>query len=215
MMNIAGRGVRTFAAVLGLLGACALGASAELPYVAPPAAGKAAVRTPETVISQWPARPQREARVLIGKYGEPRNFDNDRLVWGNHGPWQQIIVYRKAPRSFLGYHGKDILEQSIAYVVPAAKVSTLARFDNRIRFDKASGRLSARSESENLNYLALNLADEIVKGKRDVDDARGFYRKTASLAESGKSSGYMERLLFIRAGPAKKPAKKASRRGQR
>ena len=214
-MNIAGRGVRTFAEVLVLLGACALGAPAELPvpgeYDAPAAPGKAAARTPETVISQWPVRPQHEARVLIGKYGEPRSFDDGKLVWGLQGPWQQTIVYRTAPRSFLGYHGKDILEQSIAYVVPDGKIPALARFDNRLRFDKANGRLAARSESEGLNYLALNLADEIVAGKRDVDDARGFYRKTVNLAESGKSSGYMERLLFIRAGPAKK----ASRRGQR
>jgi hypothetical protein len=202
MKNDSGRGFRTFAAVLGLLGACALGATAELPvrgdYDAPAARGKAAVRTPEAAISRWPARPQREARVLIGKYGQPRSFDDDKLVWGKRGPWQQIIVYRKAPRSFLGFHGKDILEQSIAYVVPAAKAAALARFDDRLHFDKASGRLSARSESESLNYLALNLADEIVKGKRDVDDARSFYRRTANLAESGKSSGYMERLLFIR-----------------
>lgn len=199
MMNI-GREVRALAAVVGMLGAYALAASAELPvpdeiHAAP---GKAALKTPETAISSWPARPQRQARALIAKYGKPRSFDGDKLVWGKHGPWREIIVYRKAPRSFLGYHGKDILEESIAYVVPAGKIPALARFDNRLRVDKAGRRLSSRSENESLNILALNLADEIVAGKRTPEDARDLYRKTTRLAESGKTSGYMQRLLFIR-----------------
>jgi len=183
MLNIFALDVREYAAALGVLGLCALGAAA-------------AVKTPESVIDRWPGRPRSEARVLIAKYGEPANFDDDSLIWYKNGPWQKTVVYRKAPQGLLGYHAKDILEQTIAYRVPDDKLAELKRFDGRIRFDKANGQLSSVSESENLNYLALNLVDEIVTDKRNADEARDFYRKTLKLTESGKTSAYLDGFLF-------------------
>jgi hypothetical protein len=47
-----------------------------------------------------------------------------------------------------------------------------------------------------MNFLALNLVDEIATGARSVEDARDFYSKTARLSKAGKSSAYMEGLLF-------------------
>lgn len=195
----AGRRARGYAAGLGILGLCALGAPAEQPGPHEPAVlneNDAAVRTPEAVIRKWPDRPRATAGALIAKYGEPSSFDDDSLVWYNKGPWRQTVVYREAPHSFMGYHGKDILEQWISYVVPENRIAELKRFDNRIAVDKAGGELSARSESENLNYLALNLADEILAGKRRPDAARDFYLKTMKLSASGKSSPYMDGFLF-------------------
>ena len=197
MLNILGLDVRKYAAAVGILGLCALG-------------GAAAVKTPESVIERWPGRPRSEARVLIAKYGEPANFDDDNLIWYKNGPWQKTVVYRKAPQGVMGFHAKDILEQTIAYRVPDDKIAELKRFDGRIRFDKANGQLSSVSESENLNYLALNLVDEIVTDKRNADEARDFYRKTTKLTESGKTSAYLDGFLFpltadSTANPASEP----------
>jgi hypothetical protein len=183
MLNILALDVRKYAAAVGILGLCALGAAA-------------AVKTPESVIERWPGRPRSEARVLIAKYGEPSNFDDNSLVWYKNGPWQKTVVYRQAPRGILGFHSNDILEQTIAYLVPDGKIPEVKRFDGRIRFDKANGQLSSVSESENLNYLALNLVDEIVTDKRNADEARDFYRKTMRLTESGKTSAYLDGFLF-------------------
>jgi hypothetical protein len=47
-----------------------------------------------------------------------------------------------------------------------------------------------------MNILALNLADEIVTDRRSVEDARDFYRETAQLSRSGKTSRYTEGFLF-------------------
>ena len=44
--------------------------------------------------------------------------------------------------------------------------------------------------------VVRRLAEEIVSGKRGVEDAREFYRKTEELAQSGKSSRYLDGLLF-------------------
>ena len=197
MMNDIGRDVRKLAAGLGILGLCAFGASAEMPGPDAPQVkneDSAAVQTPETVIQNWPGNSRSTALALIAKYGEPDRFTDNDLVWHGNGPWHQTVVYRTAPQGFL--HGKDVLEQSIGYDVPDDKVMALKSFDSRIKFDRATRELSSRAESESLNYLALNLADEIVTGKRTPDEARDFYRKTEKLSEAGKTSPYTQGFIF-------------------
>jgi hypothetical protein len=205
MTNAIDRSVRGLAAGLGILALCALGARAELPSPASDSPGRqssTSVQTPETAIARWPAVSQSEARVLISKYGEPNTFDDDRLVWYDNGEWRRTVVYRKAPQGFMGLHSRDVLEQSVAYPVPDAKLADLKRFDDRLKYDSAAGELSSLSENESLNYLALNLADEIVADKRTPQEARDFLRKTIKLAQSGKSSAYTQGLLFQ---PVQKP----------
>jgi len=53
----------------------------------------------------------------------------------------------------------------LGYADPAA-IDALAAFGHGIRFNPDNDELSARSGSETLNYLALNLAHEIAAGKR-------------------------------------------------
>jgi hypothetical protein len=48
----------------------------------------------------------------------------------------------------------------------------LAVFDGSVLVDRTKGEMSARCEGEAANFLALNLADEIVHGKKDVATAR-------------------------------------------
>lgn len=162
----------------------------------PQTEGSAASQTPETVILKWPAGARATARLMISKYGQPSRFSEGALVWIANGPWQKTVVYRSAWPHFLGKKDKDYLEQTIAYRVPAEKIDDLKRFDRRLEVNESRGQLSARSESEPLNFLALNLADEIITDKRNVDDARDFYRKTETLSKAGKSSAYMEGFLF-------------------
>jgi hypothetical protein len=209
MHDIPGRGVVLFAAGLIAVGVSAHRAASEQPGpLEPPVMNESwdAVKTPEMVIRKWPEFPLREARALIARYGEPDRFDDGSLAWDQNGPWLETIVYREPRPSFTAGRGRDILEQSIPYAVPQDKIAELERFDDRLEFDKASGELSSRSGSETLNYLALNLADEIVNGKRTANQARDFYRRTLSLEASGKSSPYLQGFLFhIRpASPAPK-----------
>lgn len=186
-----------------LLALCAFGASAEIPGPdEPPVRNEttAAVQTPETVVQQWPERSRGAALALIEKYGEPDLFDEDSLTWDENGPWDETVVYREAPLVSIEDDGRNILKQSIDYDadVPEKKIAALGRFDARVEFDPETGELSAQSEGENLNYLALNLADEIVSGKRTADQAKDFYLKTTRLAAAGKMSPYMEGFLFPR-----------------
>ena len=170
---------------------------AEVPDAEPAMTEKTAEsQTPETIIQKWPEGAQATAREIISKYGEPSRFTDGALVWFNNGPWQKTVVYRSAWPRFLGKKDKDYLEQTIAYQVPVEKVDDLKRFDRRLAVNESRGQLSARSESEPMNFLALNLADEIVKEKRTVEDARDFYSRTEKLSKAGKSSVYMSGFLF-------------------
>ncbi|MFI5351187.1 MAG: hypothetical protein ACHQ2Z_16705 [Elusimicrobiota bacterium] len=199
MSNDIGRGVRDCAARLGILSLFALGAAAIEPGpYEPPVLNEswAAVQTPDRVIRTWPEPSRAAARALLDKYGEPSAFDDASLIWHRNGPWEDTVVYRGTPRRSKRGLDADIIEQSIVYAVPAKKITELKRFDSRLDIDRPSGEISARSESEKLNFLALNLAAEIVAGKRNAGQARDFYRKTLTLSESGKSSPYMEGFLF-------------------
>jgi hypothetical protein len=153
-------------------------------------------QTPERAMKDWPESARGIARVMIEKYGEPDRISDDALVWYNNGPWQKTVVYREAWPHSVTMRDKDFLEQTIGYQVPHDKVNALWRFDKRLNINQSAGELSSRSESESLNFLALNLADEIVNDYRSVEDARDFYTKTERLAMSGKSSEYLDGFLF-------------------
>lgn len=152
--------------------------------------------TPESIIMRWPPRTRSTARVLLEKYGGPDQFDRDTLVWFNNGAWKRTIVHRKVVRRDPAGMNKGFLEQTIGYLVPNDKVADLKRFSPSIDVSQTAGELTFASESEAKNRLALNLADEIVTGKRSVADARAFLLKTSRLSASGKSSPYLDALLF-------------------
>jgi hypothetical protein len=88
------------------------------------------------------------------------------------------------------------VENTIRYEVPRDKAGELIKFYSSLIVHRTTGTLSARSDSEQANILALNLADEIVRGKRDVDSARDYMRSTLRKTMAGKSSPYTDHLLF-------------------
>jgi hypothetical protein len=150
----------------------------------------------EAVLQGWPKLTRSAAKAMIVKYGKPAHYGDDALVWLNNGPWLKTVVFRDAWTYLPGMKKTDVLEQTIAYEVPLDTIVFLRDFDKRITVDPASNELSVRSESEQMNDLALNLADEIIKGNRSVESARNFYSQTTRLAQAGKSSRYMNGLLF-------------------
>jgi hypothetical protein len=157
-------------------------------------------KTPESIIILWPTYSYRLARLMIAKYGQPAEASDNSLVWNGNGQWKKTVVYRDPPaRTLEGSGGR--LEQSVAYRVPGRRLDALASFDKSIEADTKEGRLTARSDDESDNFLSLNLADEVVAGRRTPREAAEFRRTAARLRNAGKSSPYCERLLFA-PGPA-------------
>lgn len=157
---------------------------------------------PEMVIQNWPKELQTQARYLIDKYGAPSSSDTNSLVWMNNGPWRKTILHREGFTKAMMGKNRDHLEQVVSYAVPEEKIADLQRFDKRIEVNQATDEISSHADTESMNYLALNLADDIVKGERTVQAARSFYRKTKMLEKTGKSSPYLDGLLFAKGSSA-------------
>jgi hypothetical protein len=149
--------------------------------------------TVERIISGWRMKPQEAARKTIAKYGLPQEASAMRLVWHNNGPWKMTeLVNEEVPHNFPKPH-PDFLKQTISYRVPPDKFDELAEYDGSVIVERTKGELAARCDLEGANFLALNLAHEIVTGKRSVKDARKFY---AEAIREMKHPEYMQGLLF-------------------
>lgn len=176
--------------LLAAAAACALALDAEARD--PGLAGVSAFDT----IRAWPKVSQQAAQKLIEKYGEPSAISDRMLIWHDNGPWKRTIVHRdEVPHNFPRPH-TDVIEQTVAYRVPPDKFDELASFDGSVVANRTRGELSATCDREEMNFLALNLADEVVTGKRGVMEARQFYGKTVLLGETGRESEYTQKLLF-------------------
>jgi hypothetical protein len=134
---------------------------------------------------------------MIEEYGEPSLMEEDALVWLDNGPWRRTIVYRAAQFHADALPDKDYLQQTIRLEVPAGKAEDLKLFAKGIEVTSADGELSACSDSEKSNYLALNLAEEIIRGERSTHDAKRIFDRAERLAAAGKSSPYAEGLLRV------------------
>lgn len=153
-------------------------------------------QSPEEIIRAWPATPQKVARKMISKYGQPHEMTPTHLIWHNNGPWKMTTVYKQEiPHRFPMPH-TDLLEQEINYRIPAHRFDDLATYDGSVVVERTKGTIYARCDKEEMNFLALNLAHDIVIGKRSVDNARQFYAMTAKAFMSGRSSAYTKGLLF-------------------
>ncbi|MCA1590773.1 MAG: hypothetical protein LC734_10400 [Acidobacteria bacterium] len=147
----------------------------------------------DRIIAGWKAKPKEVARTTIAKYGMPHEATPMRLVWHNNGPWKRTeLVNEEIPHNFPMPH-PDMLKQTISYQVPTDKFDELAEYDGSVIVERTKGEISARCDKEGANFLALNLADDIVKGKKSVGAAREFY---AEAVKEMKHPEYMKGFLF-------------------
>ena len=162
------------------------------------------------LIRDWPEKPQEVAKKTIETYGQPDEATPSMLVWYNNGPWKRTIVSREeVPHSFPKPH-TDILEQFIDYRVPPEKFDELALYDGSVISERTKGEISARCDKEEMNYLALNLAHDIITDKLSVEEARKMYAETAAAAMQGKMHPYVQGLQFnIAKGDTADPDKPA------
>lgn len=150
----------------------------------------------ERVLGAWPEKPRQAARALIAKYGPPEEVTASKLVWRNVGPWKKTMVSRdETPHNFPKPH-TDFVEQVVDYRVPPDRFDDLANFDGSVTADRTRGELSARCDKEEMNVVALNLANDVVNGRRSVEDARRYLTRVAVEAGQGKPDPYTRGLQF-------------------
>jgi hypothetical protein len=151
----------------------------------------------DRVIANWKATPKEVAQKMIAKYGQPQEVTANRLIWHDNGPWKYSeLVNEEIPHEFPMPH-KDALYQAINFKVDPAKADELLEYDGSIILERTKGEIAARCDKEDANFLAINLANDIVTGRRSVDDARKFYADTMmAFMKENKKNEYLEGFRF-------------------
>jgi hypothetical protein len=138
--------------------------------------------------ARWYVGPSLMTKLMMERYGPPDSLSPLAASWFERGPWKRIVVHADRPETSL--------EQAINYPADAQTAQVLRAFSPAITVDTVNDEMSARSNNESLNFLSLNLANEVAEGRRDPQDALSLYLRMAKLAASGKSSPYVEGLMF-------------------
>lgn len=147
----------------------------------------------ERVTANWKQKPRQVALEMTQKYGPPQELTDQRLVWHNNGPWKRTeLINEEIDHNFPIPH-KDMLEQVIEYSVPPDKFDELAEYDGSVIVERTRGEISARCDKEMANFLAINLAHDIVTGKKSVEEARRAY---AEAIIQKKHPEYKEGFVF-------------------
>lgn len=150
-------------------------------------------------LSGWHEAAQQAAQSMVEKYGQPDGTTDNMLIWHDNGPWERTIIYREAVQHDFPTPHPDVLEQTISYDVPVDMFDDLAQYDGSVIAERTKGVLSARCDKEAANFLALNLAHDIVNGERTVEEARSFYADTMQAVfndEEPSNPEYLQGFTF-------------------
>lgn len=147
-------------------------------------------------IKDWPMASKEAVEATVKSYGEPSSSSADEMVWRNAGIWEMVRVSKNETQHSFPIEHTDMLKMSIYHKVPVEKMSELGAFDGSVTFDRTQGYLSARCDLEANNFLALNLAHDIITGKKTVEEARTAYADIIKEKMSGKDPDYMKKLQF-------------------
>lgn len=154
----------------------------------------------QAVINEWPEEAKEAAKLVLDTYGQPAEASASMLVWYNAGPWKRVIAYKDFDHHNFPAPHTDSVESFIDYNVPPEKVSGLAAFDGSVVVNRTRGEISARCHDEQANFLALNLAHDMVTGIKDVEQARSYYADEFLAYRRKQPTPYMEKLTFQPSG---------------
>jgi hypothetical protein len=146
--------------------------------------------------SNWSEASKKAVDYMKKKYGEPNEKTASMMIWHNNGPWKRSVVYAKEFKHDFPMPHTDVLEQTIDYKVPVGKYSAMALYDGSVVCSRTFGEISARCDKEPMNFLALNLAHDIIRGEKDIEAARNFYAKTAWAFMKGDEQVYTQKFQF-------------------
>lgn len=151
-------------------------------------------RSFDGLIANWPQEARTAAMAMQAKYGPPDSTTSDQLTWRDQDPFAEIVVMKNGtPHAFPTQH-TDVLAQSIYLNVEANQADELTSFRGNIKVDHARGLLTAKCKDEASNFLALNLAHEILSGEKSVVEANGVLMEKS---RGGiEDDDYMQELQF-------------------
>jgi hypothetical protein len=150
----------------------------------------------DKLTADWTDVSKKALKEMQQKYGDPDGVMPNRLVWTKKGPFAEIILLNAAYDHNFPKPHKDCLEHLVIYDVPVEKVGELAKYDGSIIVDRTRGTISARCDSEAHNLFALNLAHDVITGKKSVQEARQAYADAAKQEMQGQMPEIGKKLMF-------------------
>lgn len=150
----------------------------------------------DQIIQDWPDTAKKAAQAMIEKYGAPAEATPSLLIWYQNGPWKRTIVYKEEIDHDFPMPHKDVLEQVINYEAPPDYFDDLAHYDGSVIIERTKGEISARCDKEGANFLALNLANDIVQGNKSVEEARQAYGEAMMQMMQGNPPETVQKLTF-------------------
>lgn len=152
--------------------------------------------TLEQVLDEWDDDPADVARTVVDKYGEPDDVTSRRLLWYDNGPWKRSVLRPDGADHEFPDHHVDYLEQVIDYRVPPDRADEVIRFDGSVTIRRTRGELSAECHGEPANFLAINLAHDVLQDDKTVEEARDVYSEIYARKEMGDQPAYITDLHF-------------------
>jgi hypothetical protein len=150
----------------------------------------------ESMMRGWSTASREAVMFMTEKYGPPAAVSADMAVWGPTGPWKRTVVYAKAVQHNFPMPHPDVMQQWVDFKAPLDKYDELAMYDGSVVLERTTGEISARCDKEPANFLAVNLAHDIVTGKRSVQDARQEYGAQIKAKMAGRAAPLTDRLMF-------------------
>jgi len=89
-----------------------------------------------------------------------------------------------------------VIEQTIAYSVPLDKISDIVAFNGSITIDRTRGEVSVRCDREEVNFLTINLMNDILHGDLNVEQARRVFSDNIRALSEARISSHTQGLLF-------------------
>ena len=154
------------------------------------------ISSPMDDMSGWSDASKMAVMMMKKQYGKPAAKTSEMMMWKNTGQWKKTVVYAKEFKHDFPMPHTDVMQQWIDYKVPQEKFNELAMFDGSVVCNRTNGEISARCDKEGANFLAINLANDVIKGNKDYNSARDFYAKTIKEFINGGKPAYMQKLQF-------------------
>ena len=148
----------------------------------------------------WPKDSRTQVKEILGKYGAPDEAGERLLVWYKTGPWLYTIVYRDPIQHNWPAPHVDILEQAVQHDVAPDRYGDLAKYDGSVWAERTKGVLVARCHFEAMNFVAINLANDVITKKKTVAQARSAYEEAFKQALADKLVDIHKGLTFKPSG---------------
>ncbi|MDQ7904431.1 hypothetical protein RB614_07825 [Phytohabitans sp. ZYX-F-186] len=152
--------------------------------------------TLDRVVGDWPEEAQEAARRTAERYGPPDETMPRRLVWNHPLPWKRIVVNRDASEHHFPEPHQDRIESWVDLEVPRESAADVAAFNGSIRVNRTRGEVAATCHVEAVNFLAVNLAHDLVSGRIGVDEARREYTEMVASHLMGRPQAYTSGFAF-------------------